>query len=784
MIAPSVWIVAALLLADTPIGAEAEARVEATRRVLADETRPLDERASIALDEAATLDREAQAAPGPEARRARAALAIKVLDDFNAAHPRHGLETPLALQAAVYAWADGRRDLDALRLGPGDAGLKRRAIGRLDEAIARLDRLNPEFSGADPLVAQNGGFRTAQALVDRASLDPEGSADARDRLKKALAALEPAPTESAIEGHARLLRVEILAGLGELGRAGEELEAVAKLRPPVSPVALAEAQTRVLRLRRRYNEAIRQLDSAGVDHVTRDALALEVRLAQRSEESSRSGRADAEADAFRRAKTLRGSDRPEARLALGLLARALDEPPRQAEPEAWDLLGEAALGTGDPARASRLVARGADRAAGLHQGAEAARLRLRAGAILYQAGDFAGADPLLTRAWDDPAGSPSRARAGVLRALARGRAFEEGQGSLGRTGYVTALRDVVRAFPDDPLTVEARWLLAAVEADDGRPAEARRLWRSVPPGHPRWLAARLAVADQDLRELDELRIGDDPAPLRAKFREAAAFLRESSQAATEPSSITELDLASARLDLTPGVGRHELARTLCERLGHAVGSAEQHARARVFHAVALALTQRTVEAEREIRAETRQAPVADLLAAARLLDRATESVDTDAGRLRLGRMMRIITDGLAQGVAMPERDAAELRLRAVRAAILAGDAVAARAELRREPALDPSNYDLDGLRDLADALLRLDAPALAVEVERLRARRLKPGSPAWLESRYMLALALHRDGKPDAARSLIDASAILHPDLGGGTLKSRFERLRQRIDQE
>ena len=45
----------------------------------------------------------------------------------------------------------------------------------------------------------------------------------------------------------------------------------------------------------------------------------------------------------------------------------------------------------------------------------------------------------------------------------------------------------------------------------------------------------------------------------------------------------ELDLASARLDLTPGVGRPELARSLCDRLAHAAGSPEQHARARVLH---------------------------------------------------------------------------------------------------------------------------------------------------------------------------------------------------------
>ena len=245
----------------------------------------------------------------------------------------------------------------------------------------------------------------------------------------------------------------------------------------------------------------------------------------------------------------------------------------------------------------------------------------------------------------------------------------------------------------------------------------------------------------------------------------------------------DLDLAAARLDLTPGVGRPELARSLCERLAHQAGSPAQHARARVLRIVALATTQRITEAEKEVRAELGQAPPDELLAAARLLDHAADAVDSDANRVRLGRLMRAVTDGLDRKGLVPPALAPEFRLRAARAAIFAGDADAARRAFRAEPALDPGAYDLEGLRDLTDAFLRLDAPGLAVEVERFRERRLKPGSPSWLESRYILALALYRDRKPDDARAIIDAAAILHPDFGGGSLKPRFERLRRRIDE-
>ena len=312
-------------------------------------------------------------------------------------------------------------------------------------------------------------------------------------------------------------------------------------------------------------------------------MAVEVRLAQCSDFLSGAARIEAEADAFRRARALRGSNRPEAREALSNLARTLDEPPPHADPEAWDLLADAALGLGDAPRASRLDVSGAERARTLGRPEEAARLLLRAGAILFQVGDYAGADALLGRAWDVPKAGPARPKAGLLRALARGRALADNQPGATRAGYLASLRDLIREYPDDPTTPEARWLLGEAEREDGRLAEAiAARWKAIPVGHARWLASRLAIAAENQRELDELRIGDDSTALRSNFRDAVAFLRESARQATAAADLTELDLASARLDLTPTVGRPELARSLCDRLAHQAGSAEDHARARVL----------------------------------------------------------------------------------------------------------------------------------------------------------------------------------------------------------
>ena len=70
---------------------------------------------------------------------------------------------------------------------------------------------------------------------------------------------------------------------------------------------------------------------------------------------------------------------------------------------------------------------------------------------------------------------------------------------------------------------------------------------------------------------------------------------------------------------------------------------------------------------------------------------------------------------------------------------------------------------------------------MAVDVQRLRAKITPTGSLPWFDARYGLALAYYRSGKPKESLHLIEATSILHPDLGGGDLREKFLRLRQRI---
>ena len=89
----------------------------------------------------------------------------------------------------------------------------------------------------------------------------------------------------------------------------------------------------------------------------------------------------------------------------------------------------------------------------------------------------------------------------------------------------------------------------------------------------------------------------------------------------------------------------------------------------------------------------------------------------------------------------PLRD--EARLHHARALLFSGDPAGSKREIADWGGpIDAADDEL--LRELADAYQRLDAFALAIDVERFRSSRLAPGSLPWFESRYGLALAYYR----------------------------------------
>ena len=755
------------------------------RAVLDNETLPVEERSRRVLDGATQLDQAAQASPQTSARRALWVEATKLLDEFAQKHPESEAAPLIRFQAAVYRWAVGRSFVDQAEFAPTDPNLRKEAVRGLDDSIGRFRSIIVKPGEANDPFAQNVRFRLAQAIADRASLDPEDDPARVALEREALASLDGSLTTPGLRPFARLLRAELSNRLGLFGQAQMEVEAAEKLNPPPPAEPLLEAKVGALIGRSRNDEAAKVIDSSKVGDASKRRLRLHLALVRRSEKAPGPEREAIDAEAFGIAERLRGDHGADARRALMELARRVDEPGPSAPSEWWDLLADGHLRLGDPTRAGRLESRGADRAEAQGRPELAAALRYKAGAALFAADHFAEADLQFGLVvGSSVAARDLKARAGMLQGLARGRALATGEVGSSRKKYLEALEAQVRDFPGEIATGEARWLLGQARLAERRPVDASDLWAGIQHGHPRWLEARTRIADRHCREVESQRINRDTSAVASKMEAARKSLRNALDDARDGPEGAALTLLLARLELTPEAGRPSLALDACDRALRLAASPEQHQLARLYRVVALAQSNRAVEAEKLARAEARVEDLAGLLPVIRLLNRSASDTEVESSRRRFGLIARIFTARLVDRLdLLPEAMRDEARLDHVRALLFSGDPVAARREIA-DWGGPTGEVDDDLLRELADTYQRIDAYDLAIEAERLRSRRLIPGSLPWFESRYGMALAYFRSDRPEEARKLIDASAILHPDLGGGELKIRFERLRQKIGQE
>lgn len=375
--------------------------------------------------------------------------------------------------------------------------------------------------------------------------------------------------------------------------------------------------------------------------------------------------------------------------------------------------------------------------------------------------------------------------AGMLRAVALGKALGLGLPGSSRSEYIAALNRQTRDFPGDRSTGEARWLLGRLAAASSELEQARAFWSAIPGDSPRWLDSRLALIelDRDQLELDEL--NPDRHKLAERFQKAEAFAKRSLLEAHSEAEKSELMLALARLDLTPRAGKPEAARELCERLSRIPGTTAQQYRARLLRLAALVEAGRYVEAEREAQSHSAWRLPAEtnaLFDVVRLLDQCSASSDTDLRQRRFGLVNKLIVEPLLgdEEKLSPEQRG-ELAMRLTRALLAIGADRDARRSLDTWRGLPQSTTSDRLLRDLGDTYSRLEVYSLDIDVQRLRLKNNPPGSPRWFDARYALALAYFHSDRLKEAAQLIDSTAILHPELGGGVLHDKFIRLRQRL---
>jgi len=784
------WWLAALTLAaaapqQPPDDDELARHLTAVRDQIENLTIEVPRREELTLELAGTLDRAAQSSTDPETRRRRWAQAIDLIDWFLKKNPDPPRERQVRFQAAVFRWAQAQSWSQAGALTPGDPKPREQAIVALDDAIDRFRAV--AGGGNNPTLADNLRFRLAEALADRAQLEPAAATGRRSRESEALDLLDQPATEPGLAGYWHLLKADLLRRAGKPADAQKELDAAISSKPPPAAREVIEVRVPFLLGDKKFTEAQTAVESSGLEGPVKALWMVRVGLAQLAGSPAVGGRFAVESDLFRWIKELRSATSPESRQALLELGQSTIALDAKHPPEVWEALAVAYGTAGDPVKAGAQLVHAADQAAALGQAETAASYRLKGGGFLFQAGKFQEAGAVLDQVAGSPAPTPLRAKAGMLACLARGRALALGLPGASRASYAAALQAQIRDFPADPATNEARWLLGRLALIDSDRDRAQSLWSAIPAESSRWLDARLAILELDRDQLDREELNPERHRLMQLFERADRFLAESILQARTETDKTELLLARARLELTPKAGRPERAREVCDRISRLAATSAQQYQARLYRLVALVEIGRYVEAEREAqshpswRAPTEMGALFDLI---RLLDQCAAGSETDLRQRRFGLVLKLIVEPLLDGEEqMTPEQTSELAMRRTRALLFIGvdrEAIRSLVTWRGVPQ-GPSDRLL---RDLGDTYNRLEAYALEVDVQRLRIKNNPAGSLPWLDARYALALAFFHSGKLKEAVRIIDSTAILHPELGGGALHDKFIRLRQRLGVE
>ncbi len=192
----------------------------------------LDRREELALEMAATLDRAAQRANDAVVRRQRWSEAIELLDWFLKENPDPPRERQLRFQAAVYRWAQARSWIESGHARPARSKTRRERSAdarRRDRAFRAV-----AGGGNNPTLADNLRFRLAEALADRADLEPAGRRPAAvSRESEALESARPtARRKRASPVTGTCSRPTCFAEAGKPAEAEKEIDAAAQVDAP------------------------------------------------------------------------------------------------------------------------------------------------------------------------------------------------------------------------------------------------------------------------------------------------------------------------------------------------------------------------------------------------------------------------------------------------------------------------------------------------------------------------------------------------------------------------
>lgn len=366
-------------------------------------------------------------------------------------------------------------------------------------------------------------------------------------------------------------------------------------------------------------------------------------------------------------------------------------------------------------------------------------------------------------------------------------AKQQAPGSLQQ--YEALLHEFLQHWPQTPAANDVRWRLGQLLEQKRNWHHAIAAYQAITPDDPQYPRVVDAATRCYQNWLDERKAAgqatEEQASDAADWFEHLIVGPQGRLPERWSPVAREAALASARLriDYTPnGFARAE--RLLAAALAGATDApAEWKSTALVMLVCALAGQGRHAEADAVLKQLPTSSPD-QLLAMLGILERmastAPVNVRSDLARLQLVAIERLRPERSRLSPA-GQRTFDRLQAQALADAGRTTEALDAYQWLAK-------TYPRDG--DIQEAyarllLVRSDRPSLEQALAKWRdlEEKSKPQSPRWFRAKYHVAELHYRLGNPEQAAKIITLLEVLHPELGGPELRTRFLELQQRCRQ-
>lgn len=750
-----------------PLDGELRAYLAEMQGRIHDSGREVGERQRLALEAARALDRAA-AEMGPLSERwaawSEAAQLLETVPEPLLAGSR-GDE--IRYQAAVLRWAIARGHARRLALNPTEDRDRAAALAGLEDVARRLKAIADRVAGMDQGHDEGLRLQRARVEVELAELWAEGGPERREHETHALDLVSAAFTEAGPRTEGLALQVDLLNRLGRyddatclLNERGQEL----------SPGARSRARAASLARQGRFAAALALVEGPDFDPAVREMARFDVEAMRWRSLSAGPEQDRVAAHLGELAEHMTEPGRRQARIAL---ARLLGTPDPASSPLLLESVAEGQALLGQPAGAAELLASAARAEDSREQVDRARALGYRAASYFIAAGQAGKAIPLLQSLVDGPQSTTQRPQADLMLALVLDRT-----GETTRAGMV--LDGIVAAFPGSTQADEARWVLGKRCLEAGQDEAASGYWGGISARSTRWLEAFELEFTSRLAALEPY-ADEDPGPLPTVIAGLRTYLGKCAEAARRSEQKAAVELARLRLEISPAVRPPDSSTTVLARLRAMPLTGPQRRRSEWAQVALEARRGRYAEAAGHARAWRDRALAEERLECARWFDRAAIRAGSDLERRRFGELAYLMLEGVdggnsgQSGTMSTEAGILKARARAFR-----GGPTTARRELA-ELGLEPSALARGDLALAAETLRALGELAEARSFYQELGKRSAEGTRDWFAARLGIARCHEAGDHRRAARQVIEATQLLHPDLGGDRLRAQFERLRNKL---